>query len=74
MKSEPITVPLTFTTERDARLFCRLHFSYIDGLDQAAGLVRAELARRRRAKRDAKKAALVVDRQGDSLMLKRDWK
>lgn len=74
MKSEPIIVLIRFTTEKDAKEFANYQMNYMAPLNEAREAVKAELARRRKAKRDAKKAALVVDRQGDSFMLKRDWK
>lgn len=75
MKAKPLTVTITFATEKEAKLFCSAYFyDYMDGRRIAQKPVEAELARRRKAKRDAKKAALVVERQGDSYMLKRDWK
>ena len=73
MKSEPIIIDITFKTEREAKQFCSAWHG-LPVIRDAREVVRAELARRRKAKRDAKKAALVVERQGDSYMLKRDWK
>lgn len=72
-ESEPITVTITFTTERDAEQFCN-YYAYMPALKDARESIRAELARRRKVKREAKKAGLMVTRQGDSYMLKRDWK
>jgi len=74
MKSEPIIVLIRFTTERDAKAFASYQMNYIPGLNEAREAVKAELARRRKAKREAKKAAPVVKRQGDTVMLNRDWK
>lgn len=67
MKSEPMTITFILRTEKEAKEFL-LHAVHHPPLLSAYEAVKTELRRRK-----AKKNALVVERQGDTFMLKRDW-
>ena len=55
MKSEPIIITITFTTERDAKQFCN-YYAYMPALKESRESIRAELARRRKLKRASRVA------------------
>jgi hypothetical protein len=60
VKSEPITVTLTFTTEKAAREFLRI-YSYTPSMMPARNQVRAELVRRRGLKRASRVAREILN-------------